>query len=147
MDIPPSRKREFHEKEIAFINDALRVSGLDSSSITAAWEPHWVTFNGIVRIEPVLFDCHGWLDTPCWIVRRISTPDSSQTCACGQLVRDAVTGSYGTLREAVATAIGEVVRSRVLAAIPDSAEPIFKERHAGQQAPGCNDFMTHCMHS
>jgi len=147
MEIPPSRKREFQENEVTFIKEAIGVSGLDPASITLAWDPHCVNFNRVVEIQPVLFDCRDALDTPCWLVRRSATAESAPTCACGELVREAATGTYGSLKTAVAAALAEVVRSRVLANIADTSEPILKERPAGQPAPSRNDFITHCVHT
>jgi len=145
MDIPPSRKRKFQEKEISFIQDAIRNAGLDG--ITPVWDPHGVQFNGVVEVQPVLFDCRGSLDTPCWIVHRFPASEKAQTCACGQLVREAATGTYGSLKEAVAAALAEIVRARVLTKLADCSEPILKERPAGQTAACCNDFITHCVHT
>ena len=113
-------------------------------SITLDWEPHSVQFNRVVAIYPVLFDCRGSLDTPCWNVRRTAAPESSRTCECGELVREAATGTYGSLKTAVAAALAEVVRRRVLENIADSSEPISKERPAGQPAPCHNDFIAQC---
>jgi hypothetical protein len=145
MDIPPSRKREFDEKEVTFIKEAILNSGLDEEFITLAWGRHSVDFNRVVEIQPVLFDCRGQLDTPCWIVHRAPASEGSKVCACGELVREAADGAYGSLKAAVAAAIGETVRATVLANIPDSPQTILKERPAGQPTP-CNDFITHCVH-
>lgn len=145
MDIPASRKREFNTKELTFIPDAIRASGMDPASITLVWDPYSVSFNRVVEIHPVLFDCRGSLDTPCWIVRRLSALEGPQACSCGELVREAATGTYGSLKSAVAAALAEVVRLRVLANIADSSEPILKERPAGQPAPCHNDFITQCV--
>jgi len=147
MDLPTSRKRVFQENEVTFIQEAIRASGLDPDSITLAWDPHWVTFNRAVEIQPVLFDCRGALDTPCWVVRRSSAPETEEVCSCGALGREAATGTYGSLKVAVAAAIAEIVRLRVLANIADSSNPVLRERPAGQPAPCCNDFITHCVHS
>ena len=145
MDIPPSRKREFQEKEISFVQEAISKSGLEG--VTPVWTRHSVQFNGVVELQPVLFDCRGLLDTPCWTVRSMATPEAAQTCSCGALVREVATGSYGSLKAAVAAAMAEIVRSRVLANIADTSEPILKERPAGQPAPSRNDFITHCVHT
>ena len=145
MDIPPSRKREFQEKEISFVREAIAKSGL--KAITPVWSPHSVQFNGVAEIQPVLFDCRGLLDAPCWIVRRISVPGGARTCSCGTLVREAAEGTHGSLKEAVAAAMAEIVRSRVLANIADCSEPILRERPSGQPAACSNDFITHCVHT
>ena len=150
MNIPSSRKREFNEKEVTLIHEAIRASGLDPGSITVAWDTHWVRFDRAVEIQPILFDCRGLLDTPCWTVQRFSAPESHQACSCGELVRDAATGTYGSLKTAVAAAIAEVVRLRVLENLADSSEPILKEhppkeRPPGQPASCGNDFITDCV--
>jgi hypothetical protein len=114
MEIPIARKREFHDREITFIEEAIRASGVDPGSITLAWDSRWVHFNRVVEIYPILFECpRGSADIPCWIVRRSSLPEGPQTCSCGELVREAATGTYGSLKTAVAAAIAEVVRLRV----------------------------------
>ena len=150
MDIPPSRKRKFQEKEVSFIQEAILKSGLEPESIIPVWNPYWVNFNGVVEIQPVLFDCRGSFDTPCWIVSRTATLENAPTCACGELVRESATGTHGSLKAAVAAALAEIVRSRVMVAIADCSEPILKERPerpAGQPAACCNDFITHCVHT
>jgi len=143
MNIPASRKREFHEKEVAFIQEAICASGLHA--ITPVWNPDSVGFNRVVEIRPVLFDCRGSLDTPCWIVRRSSASEGSQACSCGELVREAATGTYGSLKAATAAALAEVVRLRVLANIADSSEPILKERPTDRPVPCHNDFISQCV--
>jgi hypothetical protein len=149
MDLPASRKREFHEKEVSFIQDAIRASGLDPASIDLAWDSHAVTLNGVVEIQAVLFDCRGLLDTPCWSVHRFVAADAAQPCSCGALVRESADGTYGSLRAAIAAALAETVRSRVLANLTDSSEPILKERPGSPDAlppTSENDFITHCVH-
>ena len=146
MEIPIARKREFHDREITFIEEAIRASGVDPGSITLAWDSRWVHFNRVVEIYPILFECpRGSADIPCWIVRRSSLPEGPQTCSCGELVREAATGTYGSLKTAVAAAIAEVVRLRVLANIADCSEIVLKDRPAGQPAPCHNDFITQCV--
>jgi hypothetical protein len=143
MDITASRKREFNEEEAAFIHKALRISEVDTISLV--WNPHCVRFNGVVEIHPALFDCRGLLDTPCWIVRRLSAAEGPQACSCGALVREAAAGTYGSLKTAVAAAIAEVVRLRVLANLDDLSQRILKERPAGPPAACHNDFITQCV--
>ena len=143
MDIPASRKREFQQEEVAFINEAIRISEVDTISVV--WNPHSVRFNGGVEIHPVLFDCRASLNTPCWIVRRLSAGEGPQACSCGELVREAVAGTYGSLKTAVAAAIAEVVRLKVLANLVDFSQPILKERTADQPVACHNDFITQCV--
>ncbi len=143
MNIPASRRREFDATETTFIHEAIRASGMDA--ITPVWGPHSVSFNRVVELYPVLFDCRGALNTPCWIVNRLAAAEGPQACSCGELVREAATGTYGALKAAVAAALAEVVRLRVLANIGDSPEPILKERPAGQPAACHNDFITQCV--
>jgi len=150
MDISASRKREFHEKEVAFIKDAVLASGLDPASIDLAWDPHAVVLNGAVEIQAVLFDCRGLLDTPCWSVRRFAPSESGQPCSCGALARESADGTYGSLKAAVAAALAEMVRSRVLANLTDFAEPvppILKQRSDTVPPASGNDFITQCVHT
>lgn len=147
MDIPASRKREFHQNEITFVQEAICLSGLDPVTIKVEWDPQMVSLNGSVEIHAVLFDCRGLLDTPCWLVRRLAAAEGAQACSCGELVREAAAGTYGSLRTAVAAAIAEVVRLRVLSNTADPSEPILKERTAEQPAPCHNDFITQCVRS
>jgi len=148
MDISASRKREFHEKEVAFIQEAIVASGLDPTSIDLAWDAHSVVLNGVVEIQAVLFDCRGLLDTPCWSVRRFVQADAGHACSCGALVRESADGTYGSLKAAIAAALAETVRSTVLANLPaDFSEPIPKERPASDlPATSGNDFITQCVH-
>jgi len=147
MNIPASRQREFHDKEITLIREAVLASGLDPSSITLEWEAHVVRFDGLVEIHPALFDCRSVLNTPCWIVECRVKPEQARACSCGSLVREARTGVYGSLKTAVASAMAEVVRARVLTQIPDSSDTILNGRPAEQPAPTCHDFISHCLHS
>lgn len=147
MDIPATRKREFQESERTFIVDAIGASGLDPKSIELSWTLHSVSLNGAVELLPVLFDCRGMLDTPCWLVRRTPPVETSQPCSCGALVRDAASGVYGSLRSAVAASLGEAVRSAVLQKIADPAGGILKERLDGPAPASPNDFIAHCVHT
>lgn len=147
MDIPAARKREFNPSEITFVQEAICLSGLDPVTIKLEWDPHMVSLNGAVEIHAVLFDCRGLLDTPCWLVRRLSAGAGAQACGCGELVREAATGTYGSLKTAVAAAIAEVVRLRVLENTTDPSQTILKERTEEQQACCQNDFITQCVRS
>ncbi len=79
-------------------------------------------------------------------IRRSAAPEGGQACACGQLVREVATGTYGSLRTAVAAALAETVRSRVLDQLADSSEPILKERPEEQAPVSPNDFITQCVY-
>jgi hypothetical protein len=145
MEIPTARKREFDTKEVTFIQEAIGASGLDPASIDLVWESSSVNINRVVEVHPVLFDCRGLLNTPCWLVSRLSASEGPQACSCGELVREAATGTYGSLKTAIAAALAEVVRLRVLTNITDHSQPILKERPADQPAPCSNDFITQCV--
>lgn len=148
MDISASRQREFLEKEVTYIQEAIRASGLDSASIDLAWNPHSVVLNRAVELQAVLFDCRGLLDTPCWSVRRFAQAETPQACSCGALVRESSDGTYGSLKAAVAAALAETLRAGLLANLTDFSEPILKEQSAAAQpAPAPNDFITQCLHS
>jgi len=148
MDIPPSRKRELLEKEIAFIKDAVHSSGLDPALINLKWAPQSVVFDHVVELQPVLFDCRGLLDTACWLLRRFAPAgDGSDACMCGSLVRGTADGTYSSLKAAMAAALAEVLRSRLLATLPDSAEPIHKRSQADRPETPPNDFITQCVHT
>ena len=147
MNIPASRQRTFHQKEVTLIKEGLQASVLGPASITTEWYPHAVRFDGLVEIQPALFDCRSVLNTPCWIVSSAVKPEQAHACSCGSPVREARTGVYGSLKTAIASAMAEVVRARVLTQIPDSADSILNARPAGQPASSCNDFITHCVHN
>jgi len=147
MDIPASRKREFDAKEISLIGEAIRASGLDAASIPLTWLPHAVQFDGIVEILPVLFDCRGPLETRCWIVRRFAAQAAPEACSCGILVREAASGTYGSLRTAVASALAEVVRARVLDSVADAGDVTLKARKAEPAPAAHNDFISDCIHT
>jgi hypothetical protein len=150
MDISPSRKREFHDEEVAFIKEAVKASGLDPSSIDLTWNPYSVVLNRAVEIQAVLFDCRGLLNTPCWSVHRFAVYGGPQACSCGALVREAADGTYGSLKAAVAAAIAEIARSRVLALLRDFSEPIIQRDELlpeDRPQPAPNDFITQCLHS
>jgi len=147
MDIPASRKREFDAKEISLIGDAIRASGLDAASVPLTWEPHRVQLDNVVELLPVLFDCRGPLETRCWIVRRLAAQCAPEACSCGILVRESASGTYGSLRTAVASALAEVVRARVLDNIPDAGEVIPKARQMETASAAPNDFITDCIHT
>jgi hypothetical protein len=144
MNIPASRQREFHEQEVTLIKEAVLASGI---SISVAWFPHSVQFDGSVEIKPALFDCREVLNTSCWIVACSAKLEQAPACSCGSLVREARNGVYGSLKTAAASAIAEVVRARVLAQIPDSPETVLNARPSEQPAATCNDFITHSLHS
>lgn len=129
------------------IKEAVLASGLDPASISVESHPHSVKFDGLVEIQPALFDCRSVLNTPCWIVSCSVRPEQAQACSCGSLVREARTGVYGSLKTAIASAMAEVVRARVLTQIPDSADTILSARPAEQPGPTCNDFISHCLHT
>ena len=145
MNIPASRQREFHEREVTLIREGVLASGLEPISIEL--QPRLVLLDGSVEIQPALFDCRGALNTPCWIVSCTAKQERAQNCSCGSLVREARTGVYGSLKTAIASAMAEIVRARILAQIPDSPDAVLNARPAEQPAATCNDFITHCVHS
>jgi hypothetical protein len=144
MDIPPSRKRPFQDKEITFIEDAIKASGLTATELQ--WTAASVKFNNAVELQAVLYDCRGPLETSCWSVRRLAVVQEAQPCSCGAIVRESADGTFGSLKTAVAAALAELVRSRVLASMPEGSEPILKVRPANPAAAGENDFITQCVH-
>lgn len=129
------------------IQKAIRASGLLPGSVNVDWDPNAVTLNRSVKIEAVLFDCRGLLDTACWTVRCMVAAESSRACCCGALAREVeANGTYGSLRTAAAAALAELVRMRVLAGVPDSSQTIKKERPPMPAVSG-SDFITDCVHS
>ena len=147
MNIPASRQREFHDKEIPLIEEAIRISGLHPESVPVVWNLHSVQIGNLVEIQAVLFDCRGLLDTPCWIVNRMAMAEAPQACSCGALARESCSGTYGSLRGAVATALAEIVRARVMAALPETSDPLVTERSAEPIHAGCSEFISHCIYS
>ncbi|HEX4085711.1 MAG TPA: hypothetical protein VHY22_12415 [Chthoniobacteraceae bacterium] len=141
MNISASRQRNIQEGETAFIQQAVRASGLPEGSVELDWEPHAVKFNGAVELQAVLYDCRGLLGTPCWTVRRLASPEPAMPCTCGALVREGADGTYGSLRAGVAAALGELVRLRVFDSLPDLAEPILRDQPLTSPATGPADFL------
>jgi hypothetical protein len=146
MNIPASRQRKFHEKEVSLIEEAIRMSGLHPESVPVVWDTHSVLIGKVVEVQAVLFDCRGLLDTPCWIVSRTAMPEPPEACSCGALARESCSGTYGSLKAAVATALAEIVRKRVMSALPESSDPILKARTAEPIHAGCSDFISHCIY-
>lgn len=136
------------------IEEAIRISGLHPESVPVVWNLHSVQIGNLVEIQAVLFDCRGLLDTPCWIVNRMAMPEPPQACSCGALARESCSGTYGSLsgtygsiRGAVATALAEIVRARVMAAPPETSDPLLTARTAEPIHAGCSDFISHCIYS
>jgi len=143
MNIPDSRQSGFDATENTLAHEAIRESGL--GGVTLALDRHSARLNGEIEIRPAIFDCRGQLDTHCWVVRRLTGTRENRTCSCGALARNGAEGTYGSLMAAMAAALGEVVRLRVLAHVAGPADSILEERPA--TAAACHsDFITNCVH-
>jgi len=128
MNLPLTRQRTIHENEIDFIDEAVRTSGLPGGSVELEWEPHSVTFNGKIELHAVQYDCRALLGTACWTVRRVGATEPFQSCSCGALARESADGTYGSLRTAVAAALGELVRLKILESFPETKPEIPRDR-------------------
>lgn len=129
------------------IREAIFASGINPESVAVKWEPNLVRFDDFVEIQPAMFDCRNLLNTPCWIVSCAVKPDQARACSCGSLVREARTGVYGSLKTAVASAMAEIARARVLTTIPDTSDTILNARPDEVAPQTCNDFIAHCAHT
>jgi hypothetical protein len=112
---------EFTGADLDVVQAAIRLAGLDARSLVIKSGKHYLNINNSVEIQPLLFDCRGLLDTPSWIVRYSGDTASSELCSCGVTVRGGEIGTYTGVREAIAAAVAEVVRFKLLAELPRSA--------------------------
>jgi hypothetical protein len=144
MNIPDLRQSSFDAAESRLVHEAIRESGLGGLTLTLDRES--ARLNGEIEIRPAIFDCRRQLDTRCWVVQRLTGAHGARTCSCGALARTGAEGTYGSLPAAMAAALGEVVRLRVLAHLADPADSISAERPA-TPAVCHNDFITQSVHT
>ena len=141
------RKGKFDAADLRQIKEAIHLAGLDHDMIAIESDRHFVNINHAVEIQPVLFDCKGQLDAPSWVVRSVKDA-ALEPCACGVMERGGEIGNYTSLPEAIAAAISEVVRLKVLAGLLESNQT-FNSDHAAalhMLNPCKNDFIRHSLH-
>ncbi len=141
------QKGKFEEKDLKSIQEAIRAAGLDPAAVIIESDWHFVNINKVVEIQPVLFDCRGLLDTASWIVRRRDSSVADEPCSCGVMTRGGEIGTYNDLQEAIATAVAEVVRLKVLAKLHYTQEGASdKTSVTDNPIHYPNDFIRHSLH-
>jgi len=142
------KKGKFEEKDLKSIQEAIRAAGLDPAAVIIESDWHFVNINKVVEIQPVLFDCRGLLDTPSWIVRRRDDSVAGEPCSCGVMTRGGEIGTYIDLQEAIAAAIAELVRLKVLAQLHHAPETASSEKTPATTGAihYPNDFIRHSLH-
>ena len=142
------QKGQFEEQDINTIHEAIFLAGLDAGSIAVESDRNFVNIDNSVEIQPVLFDCRGALETPSWIVRSLTNPAASEPCSCGIMTRGGEVGTYTVLRDAIAAAIAEVVRLKVMANLQDPRDSSADAGVPAAHLPKLfqNDFIRHSLH-
>lgn len=138
------KKGKFDANDLKTVREAFRIIGIGQDSIHIESDWHYVNINGAVEIQPLLFDCRGALDTPSWIVRDVSNPSSGEPCSCGVMTRGGEVGTYAGLDEAIAAAVAELVRQKVLANLRTASG---ETASAQKSLKFPNDFIRHSLHT
>ena len=148
MNIRTNRRARFSENDLKTIQHALHTAGLAEQAVTAEFGWHAVRINDAVEIIPVTVDCGELMDAPCWQVRTLSSSPADAPCACPGKDHGGKPESYSSLSEAVAVAIGEVVRRNVLAQARDypQCDDAAALEPPSRPDPCRNDFIRHCLH-
>lgn len=109
------QKGEFDQEALALVMEAVRAGAEASCSKSMSVEmgAHFISIDDCVEIQPLLFDCRGLLQAPSFVVRRIDAL-SSRECECGEMLRGSEIGNTATLPEAVAIAVSEALRRKIL---------------------------------
>lgn len=139
-------KGKFEKADLELIREAIHLAGLDRDILTIDSSWNFVNINDLVEIQPVLFDCQGTVNAPTWTVRRLNDPHT-EPCSCGVMMRGAEIGTYTTLPEAVAVAVAEVVRLKMLAALERCEHPAAAQEHPHFKLNRfSNDFIRRSLH-
>ena len=148
MNDKACKKGKFGAADLKQIQEAIRLAGLDRDMVVIESDWHFVNINHAVEIQPVLFDCRGELDSPSWVVRNVADASSLEPCSCGVMERGGEIGKYQHLDGAIAAAIAEVVRLKVMAglqhSVPASAGSHSDTLHLPKSCK--NDFIRHSLH-
>ena len=148
MNDKACKKGKFEAADLRQIQEAIHLAGLDRDMVVIESDWHFVNINHTVEIQPVLFDCRGEVDAPSWVVRSVADASTLEPCSCGVMERGGEIGKYPRLDEAIAAAIAEVVRLKVMTGLQSSALSSADSHMATLHLPKLckNDFIRHSLH-
>jgi hypothetical protein len=116
MQYHACQKGEFDQEALALVREAVRAGaeGVSAQSMSVEVGPHFISIDQCVEIQPLLFDCRGLLRAPSFVIRRMDDVSLSKPCECGEVTRGSEIGNTTSLCEAVALAVSEALRRKIL---------------------------------
>ncbi len=103
------KKSGFNKADLALVQAAIRLAGVDLHLLAIKSGKDFLNIDDTIEIHPLSL-----LGTRCWIVRLPAGTAFPGPCSCGATHRGEI-GTYTNKSEAVAAAIAEVIRLKLLA--------------------------------
>ncbi len=133
------------ENDLKLIREALQLTAVSLKTVRAELHENSLIIGDLVEIQPVRFDCRELSSMPCWLVRSLKESAPITACSCGLRSRTDEIGTYESLAEAIAAAVGEMARLNALDQLPHPAAA-HKSATTLDLTECCNDFIRYSNH-